>query len=134
MAETESQALPRVPDLTAEEERAVDAARVPAIDSGVREANQLSRGLSAEEIEREQENSEHLRSESFRNHFERIAIASLWIVAGLLAAGLVTWFWHLLAPTRLHWLEPERLDRVQNIVTGAVLIGVISNHIKRRIG
>ena len=90
--------------------------------------------MSAEEIQKDAEVREHGRNQRFREQFEWLAIASLWVsaVAILLVGGV--WFWHLLLPERWRWLKPDDVSHLQSIVTAGLLVGVIGNHFRKRLG
>lgn len=103
-------------------------------DSATIEAKILGSGRSAAELERLAANGEHQRNERFKDNFEHIAICGLWLAAIVLLALAFTWIWHLLMPDSWHWLQPESVAKLQNIVTGGVLAGVATGHLKRRIG
>lgn len=111
-----------------------DSAPLPRTDSGLREAELLGRNLSAEEIRRLAERNEHERNEKFRNHFEIIAIISLWGFFILFAGLILTWFWHYLTPACLHWLTTEQLSKVQTLATGGIVATIAAGHMKKRLG
>jgi hypothetical protein len=73
---------------------------------------------------------EQHRSEKFKDHFERIAIAFLWVSAALLVLMGGAWFWHLPSPTKWHYLEVDQVAKLQNLVTGGVFLGAVSSHIE----
>jgi hypothetical protein len=102
-------------------------------DTGIKEANLLSRDLTAAEIEEEAAKGEARRTERFRDHFEHIAIVALYALAALFGVLVFTWFFHLLAPENWQYLTDIQIGRLQNIVTGGV-IGAVLTHIKRRVG
>jgi hypothetical protein len=78
--------------------------------------------------------AEHGRNESFRNHFERIAVCGLYGIALVfLVLGLI-WFWHLIAPSGGRWLSPDDISRLQNFVTGGIIATIAGGHIKKRLG
>ena len=112
------------------------AARNPtgADDSGTREARSLAQGKTADELKEQAAKSEHDRSERFRDHFERIAICCLWIVFGIFVLVGLTWIWHLLMPACAHWLSVDQVQKLQNIVTGGLLVSIAGGHLKRRLG
>lgn len=105
---------------------------VGADDTGALEAQLLSRGFSAEDIEKQAATAEHRRNERFRDHFENIAILCLWLVALLFLAVGGTWFWHILMPEKWHWLTADQVSKLQNLVTGGILTGIAAGHIKKR--
>lgn len=105
-------------------------------DSGRAEAQLLGQDLPEEELRRQAVRSDHRRNENFRDHFEKIAIASLWGIALILTLVVVAWFWHLLAPGEWGWLSVDQLSKLQNIVTGGSLTSIASfaaGHIIKRL-
>lgn len=130
LSESAEKTIPRLsPEMVAALERPASG-----VDSAQQEAALFAQDLDAESIEKEAKRNSHKRNERFKDHFENIAIASLWIVASLFIVVGVVWFWHLLTPQWLHFLGSEEIDKLQNIVTGGVITGIGADHIKRRIG
>lgn len=68
-------------------------------------------------------------------------LVSLTIVFALIfISALLIWSWHHLAPacigqTRLHWLNPEQIGKIQSILfsggMGAVISGIVKNQISK---
>lgn len=105
-------------------------------DSGNEEAQLLGQDLTEEELRQQAVRSDHRRNENFRDHFEKIATASLWGIALILTLVVVAWFWHLLAPGEWGWLSVDQLSKLQNIVTGGSLTSIASiaaRHIIKRL-
>lgn len=125
---------PRVPPPSPEEEKVLLPSAPNGDDTGTQETKQLTRGLPEKELRKEAAKREHDRSERFRDHFENVAICSLWIIAFVLFAVGGTWFWHLLTPGGWHYLDTEQVTKLQNIVTGGIAVGIMSAHIKKRMG
>lgn len=73
-----------------------------------------------------------------------VAVVTLWILFAGLVLLAVTWLIHVLAPTGTKldvgcfslggWLKPSDFERVQGILTGGVIAGLVADHFKRRIG
>jgi hypothetical protein len=102
-------------------------------DSGLLEAALLGRGLSPDEIQARAEANEADRNEQFRNHFEKIAICSLWGFYALFVLLVLTWFWHTLSPECVHWLTSEQISKVQALATGGILATIAAGHLKKRL-
>lgn len=120
-----------IPNLDTEEDL-TDTTAPGGNDLGQEEALSLGRGLSKRDLAKEADEAEHDRSERFRNHFERVAIGGLYIGAVALLAGASVWFWHIITPW--HFLDPDQLSHLQNLVTGGVLVSVGTNYMKKRLG
>lgn len=131
MAEVEKE-YETIPQPSEEDKKAIRPSGAES-DSGIEEAKQYSEGLSLEEIQRKSEENEHHRSEKFRDNFEKVAIIFLWVLGSILVLVFVTWFYHILAPTRYHWLNTDQLDKLQSIATGGILASIATGHIRRRI-
>ena len=105
-----------------------------ALDAGTAEFRQLSRGLDVPDLKSEAEAAEHRRTETFRDHFEKVAIAALWVL--FLAMGVIgiVWIWHLITPetSRLHWLSEAQMEKLQDVLTGGLVAGLVADHFKRR--
>ena len=120
-----------IPDKIAEVESARSGGRFDR--RGAKEAKQLSSGKSANELREEAEKAEADRTEAFRNHFERLAILSLYVIwFAIIIVGL-TWLYHLIAPPFWPHLPEEQVNNIQAIVTGGVIAGIASGHMKKRL-
>ena len=97
------------------------------------EAKQLSSGKSSDELETESREAEAKRTEAFRNHFEILAIVTLYVVWFAIVVVGVTWLYHLVAPPTWPRLPPEQVGNIQSIVTGGVIAGIASGHMKKRL-
>ncbi|MBB4272811.1 hypothetical protein [Rhizobium mongolense] len=133
MAEGEQEEFKQIP-ITPGVEASADEASLPRTDSGLREAELLGRNLSAEEIKRRSEHNEHERNEKFRNHFEAIAIVSLWGFFLLFTGLILAWFWHYIMPVQWHWLAQDQLSKVQTLATGGIVATIAAGHLKKRLG
>ena len=124
-------AAKHIPRLRAEE-AAAETSPEGQTDLGLEEALSLGRGLSKRDLRKEADEAEHDRSERFRDHFEWIAVRALYVGALVLLAGAGVWFWHIITPW--HFLDPDQLSHLQNLVTGGVLVSVGTNYMKKRLG
>jgi len=122
-----------IPGLPPSEEAAAQSSLAP-VNSDIQEANLVNRGATEAEWRADAEQREHHRNQKFRDNFERIAILSLWATFLVALAIGVTWFYHLLTPEKYHFLNPEQISKLQNIVTGGILASIASGHIKKRLG
>lgn len=102
-------------------------------DLGIAEAKQLSRGKSLTDLEKEAKESEHGRTERFKDQFETITMLAMWGISIATAIFGFTWFWHLMTPESWHWLLPEQVEKIQNIFAGVILAGVLGDHFKKRL-
>ena len=132
MAPPESD-LPQIPGLPAvEAEAAADGSNEG--DYAQREAAYLSTGRTRAQMAAEAEVNNHDRNERFRNHFERLAIFALW--ASMLSLGVVglVWLAHMILPPCYRWLSTEDVSHIQSIITAGLLVGLVGNHFKKRLG
>ncbi len=135
MTEGTTDEIKRIPPEAAKEE-AKSGAEADASDGdgGSAEAKQLSRGLSVRDLKKEAEESEHGRAERFKNHFEFISMIALYGIAGVAGLFGIIWFWHIATPNSWHWLQPDQVEKIQNIFAGVILAGALGDHFKRRLG
>lgn len=110
-----------------------------AIDDGkaAQEAQQLASGKSATALAGEAAENEHKRDQRFKDHFELISLICLWLVAAGIFLAAAIWLLHMVAPpepTCLRWLTDAQVQSLQNALTGIVLVGVLADHFKKRIG
>lgn len=132
---------PSEPELTLQEIPSASADLASAVQSGGEdehlaqlETQQVGSNKSIEALRRQALEKEHGRTEDFRDHFSRLTTIALYILAlGLFCFGVV-WCWHVLAPCTWRWLLTDEIQRVQNLVTGGVLAGLISDQFRRRAG
>lgn len=125
-------AAPQIPGIPPAEQAA--SGESASIERAWAEAELLSRNATPEELERDAAQREHDRNQRFRHHFEKIAIVALWVAAFAIAAVGAIWIWHMAAPERLRWLKGEDVSHLQSIMTAGLLVGVIGNHFKKRMG
>jgi hypothetical protein len=123
---------PRIPGIPPTEEAAFGESS--SIEKAWAEAEQLSRNATPEQLERDAAEREHNRNQRFRHHFELIAIVALWIAAIAITSVGGVWLWHMAAPVGLRWLKDEDVSHLQSIMTAGLLVGVIGNHFKKRMG
>jgi hypothetical protein len=101
------------------------------------EAKQVASGKPQEELAEEAAAREHERGQRFKDHFERIAIVTLYAVSlGMLVATGI-WFLHVITPvepTAWRWLNANQVQALQNGITGVILVGVLADHFKKRLG
>lgn len=98
-----------------------------------REARQLSQGKTGEQIAHEAAEAEAARTEKFRDHFERLAIVSLYLVWGGISLVALTWLYHLVAPPCWPRLPEDQVKNIQAVVTGGVIAGIAGGHMKKRL-
>lgn len=125
--------LKRVPSLLPGDVPSSDS-QLPGSDSGIKEAKLLSRNLTSDEIANHAENLEHSRNQKFRDNFEKIALCGLWLFAAVIYGAGLSWFYHVVLPESVHWLNADSVARLQNILTGGIVAAVAGGHLKRRIG
>ncbi|MBO9724295.1 MAG: hypothetical protein J7530_07970 [Novosphingobium sp.] len=103
-----------------------------SLQKAIAEVDSLSRGETPEQLQRDAERKEHTRNQRFRDHFERIAICSLWVAALAIAAVGGIWLWHMAMPESARWLKKDDVSHLQSIMTAGLLVGVIGQHFKKR--
>lgn len=125
--------MKQIPGLPPSEEAALSSP-IGSNDSGTKEAKLFALGLSEDQFRKKSAENEHVRNERFKDHFETIAILTLWVIAALFLIVGVTWFWHLIMPDNWHWLKADQIAKLQNIVTGGILTSIAAGHVKKRLG
>lgn len=123
---------PRIPGLPLAEQA---AANQPAsIANAIKEEEALSKNATPEQLEQDAARQEHQRNQRFKWHFENIAIAALWAAAVAITVIGGIWLWHMAAPSRWRWLQNEDVSHLQSIMTAGLLVGVVGNHFRKRLG
>lgn len=128
----EGASAPLIPGVPQQEQAA--ASDTASTEQAYDELEQLSRNATPEELQREAQRNEHDRNQRFRGHFENIAICALWAAAVAITLVGGIWLWHMAAPIKWRWLSGEDVSHLQSIVTAGLLVGVIGNHFKKRLG
>lgn len=120
-----------VPGPTEEDGKVLEPNPREVQDSGTQEALKLTQGKTARELKKDADQKDHDRSQKFKDHFECIAIIYLWLAAAALALGAGTWVWHMIMPW--HYLSPDQISKLQTFLTGGIIVGVVSGHLKKRL-
>lgn len=123
-----------VPGPTIEDEKVLEPRPFDGNDSGTQEAVQLTQGKTARQLKKDADQKEHDRAQAFKDHFEHIAIWYLWSAAVVLFLAGLSLAWNMLAPEAWHYLSEAQVTKLQTLLTGGVLVGVLSSHFKKRIG
>jgi hypothetical protein len=119
-----SEDVPDVPD--------IGAAGPDYLDLGQQEALSLGRGLPVRDLRREADESDHDRSERFKQHFDTIGIIAMYAIAFALLVAGGFWFWHIV--TRWHFLAAGQLAVLLDMLSGGVLVSVGTSYLKKRLG
>jgi hypothetical protein len=123
---------PQIPGIPSVEQTA--SFDTVSIDRAWLEIQSLTRNATPEQLQQDADFQEHGRNQRFRHHFEKIAIAALWVAAiAVMGVGAV-WLWHMGAPEKWRWLKSDDVSHLQSIMTAGLLVGVIGNHFKKRMG
>ena len=67
------------------------------------------------------------RKEETRKAAHHIRLIAMWIFGGVLILGFSTmlgiWFFHMLSPPHLRWLDPTELVEIKSILLGIIIGG-----------
>jgi hypothetical protein len=96
------------------------------------EAKALGSGKKFQELKEEAEKAAFGRIEKFKEHFDKIILCGLYLSACGAAVFAIIWGLHVILPSECHWLDSTQLETMQNILTGGVLAGLISEQFKKR--
>lgn len=123
---------PQIPGLPPTERAA--SSNSASVKKALAEEESLSQNATPEELQKDADRREHHRNQRFRHHFELIAIGALYVAALAIAGVGGVWLWHMAAPGCWRWLSGEDVSHLQSIMTAGLLVGVIGNHFKKRMG
>ncbi len=100
----------------------------PAPDErALQEANSYAQGS----LEEEAKKNEHNRRERLRYHMGCAAVVLFWMaVLGVTAMG-IAWFWHMVTPIPLHYLEEAQVNKIQGMLFSGVVASVIPVYAKK---
>lgn len=119
-----------LPDLTPEDKALL--AGEGGNGTAAREFALFNKGASADDWKRDAARREHDRTQRFRDHFDRMVVSSMWVI--------VVGFWGLAAVWAINvalgpraWLEKDQVHALQGLITGGLLLGLLTKHIERRV-
>ena len=75
-----------------------DLGTLDADPQSVAESKQLASNLSADEVKRRAQHNEANRTETFRNHLDRLSLVTLYIVWAVVVLIGLFWAWHMMTP------------------------------------
>lgn len=97
------------------------------------EAEQFAEGKSIDELKAQAEQNELSRAEAFKDHFEWISVVALYASVFVFSLIALVWVAHLIIPTAYHWLSANQIKDLKNLLTGGVIAGAITSHLKKRL-
>lgn len=103
---------------------------LPTDDKSVSEAHSIAAGSLEEDAAR----NDHRRNESFRNAVSWATLIIFWLAVVAIVIAGVCWFWHLMTPEKLHFLEPRQSEKVGSLLLGGVMSNAVSAYAKKRLG
>lgn len=108
------------------------------------EAVQFASGKSQKELEDAAKQADHGRAQRFLDQFESLSIWAMQALFGIFAVLGGVWMLHLVLPERspvlpggillCRWLTADQVTVIQNILTGGLVAGIVTDHFKKRIG
>lgn len=131
MAGGDGEPTKRITALSAEEKARLEQ-KNGAEDEGTLEALAVKQNIYERDLDNEAKENDHDRKEKFRGNFELAMIYMMWsAVVGFLFLAAV-WLANLTLPPCFRWLSEREIFGIQGILTGGLIIGLVSDHIKRR--
>lgn len=89
---------------------------------------------TADKLAREAAEGEHERTQSALSTLAGLFRLLISTIILLLAGAISVWAAHLMLPVKAHWLTPEQVATLQTIVLSAVVIGAVSDYLRRYLG
>lgn len=124
--------FPNIPHLPAVENEAIGAHDSDSVAH--LETRSLTSAQSSAALARHAEMNDRNRSEKFKDHFERIALVALYLLAVLTGVLGAIWAWHIIMPSSVRWLGDVDVSRIQHILTGGALLSLLGDQFRRRLG
>jgi len=90
--------------------------------------------LAAGSLEEDAAKNDHRRNESFRNAVSWATLIIFWLAVVAIVVAGVCWFWHLMTPDWLHFLEPRQSEKIGSLLLGGVMSNAVSGYAKKRLG
>jgi hypothetical protein len=117
----------------------------PSGDEGAKlEAVQFASGKSQRELEEAAKRADHDRAQRFLERFETLSIWAMQALFAIFAVLGTVWTLHLVLPERspilpggwllCRWLTADQVTVIQNILTGGLVAGIVTDHFKKRVG
>lgn len=121
------------------------AGRAPSTDEVAKlEEVQFASGKSQKELEEAAKQADHGRAQRFLDQFETLSIWAMQARFGIFAVLGGVWMLHLILPERSpvlpgglllsRWLTADQVTVIQNILTGGLVAGIVTDHFKKRVG
>ena len=102
----------------------------PATEDSV--ANKEEKAFEdGDSYQKESIRQDFLRAENLKNILHWLVVGGVVITGLLLIFGIVAWGWHVLLPVHWHWLTPEQISKMQDIMSSALLTLMISDRSKK---
>lgn len=84
------------------------------------------------DLERDGQEREHDRHQTFRNHANLAAIIVLWTVVACTLLGVLIFVLHMILPPCYTWLTPGKLDKLQTLLAAALLSSAMTSYVNKR--
>jgi hypothetical protein len=94
------------------------------------EAAKISAG---EDLEHDSKRQEHVRHQKLHNHVNWGTLALFWVIVFCVGGAAVVLAWHLVAPACLQWLSDSGRDKLEGMLTAALLSNALAGYVKRRL-
>lgn len=78
------------------------------------------------EYDEDAKRQDHRRLQGIKNIAYYAILILVVIGVGLVIMLAVVWFWHLLAPHKVRWLEPIEIDHVQSLLFSGSLASALT--------
>lgn len=75
---------------------------------------------------------EHHRTQRFRDHFDRMVVGTMWVIVVGFWLLAIIWGINLIAGSHA-WLDKDQMYNLQGLLTGGLLLGLLTKHIERRV-
>lgn len=118
-----------LPDLTPEDEAVL---RGDLGNGAYEEYALFAEAASEGDWKKDAAKREHDRTQRFRDHFDKMVVCSMWVI--------VSGFWLLAAVWASNiilgpfaWLDKDQIHGLQGVITGGLLLGLLTKHIERRV-
>ena len=119
--------VPSIDDLIADDN--IEIPDYSNMQSNISQQNAIreQNSISEKSLEEQARESEHQRSENWKNHFSKAFIGTFWVFWFFFIVMSAVLIYHWLTPNTWHWLDSTQLDHLKTIVIAVLASSAVSS-------
>ncbi len=88
------------------------------LDSSLSDTSKLA--ISEQKWLLEAGEAKHKQGMSARQNIHRALLGSLWILVSMATVLVIVWVWHIVTPTKIHFLQDSQLETISTVLLSIV--------------